>query len=185
MASDYYELLHVHPAATSEEIHKAYRSLAMRFHPDLNPTSDAASKMAALNEAYSVLSEPARRRRYDQERSQGRSFDLAGPILRAASETLLKQGWIVAENDDSHLVLDQGSRTVRIILVSRLDNVLLRKIGRQFAGFSVVLAVEIEKPINLSFYIAVIDLMHSSHHGAPFPDAAYRSLFAPFLSERS
>src|SRR3990172_6945577 len=99
MAEDYYELLQVHPEATSEEIHKAYRTLAMRFHPDRNPTSDAASRMAALNEAYSMLSEPARRRQYDQARKQGLPFDIAGPVLRAASESLLKQGWVVAEND--------------------------------------------------------------------------------------
>ena len=181
MARDYYELLQVNPAATSEEIHKAYRSLAMRFHPDRNSTSDAASRMAALNEAYSVLSEPELRRRYDLERTRGESFDIAGPVLRAASESLLKQGWVVAENDEAHLLLERGSRSVRVALIARLDNVLLRKIGRQFAGFSVVLAVEIETPINLSFHTAVIDLMHSRHHGAPFPDAIYQSLFAPFL----
>ncbi len=181
MAEDYYELLQVHPEATSEEIHKAYRTLAMRFHPDRNPTSDAASRMAALNEAYSILSEPARRRQYDQERKQGQPFDIAGPVLRAASESLLKQGWVVAENDDAHVLLELGARAVRIAFVARLDNAALRRIGRQFAGFSVVLAVEIETPINLSFHTAVIDLMHSRHHGAPFPDAVYRSLFAAFL----
>ena len=54
-------------------------------------------------------------------------------------------------------------------------------VGRQFAGFTVVLAVEIETPINLSLHTAVIDLLHSRHHGAPFPDEAYRGLFASFL----
>jgi hypothetical protein len=41
--------------------------------------------------------------------------------------------------------------------------------------------VEIETPFNLSFMTAVIDLMHSRHYGAPFPDDAYRSLFSPFV----
>jgi hypothetical protein len=59
---------------------------------------------------------------------------------------------------------------------------LLKKIGRQFAGFSVVMAVEIETPFNLSFTTAVIDLMRSRHYGAPFPDQIYGSLFAPFVS---
>lgn len=181
MARDYYELLQIEPRASSDEIHKAYRALAMRYHPDRNSTPDAASTMAAINEAYSILGEPARRRRYDRERAEGGRFEIAAPILRAAQDTLLKQGWIVSQNDGSNIILEQGTRAVRVSLVERLDNLKLRKIGRQFAGFSVVLAVAIETPINLSFHTAVIDLMRSCHHGADFPDQAYRALFAPFL----
>ena len=81
MARDYYELLEVQPEANADEIHKAYRALAMKYHPDRNPTPGAASTMAALNEAYSVLGEPARRTRYDQERSKNRWSAIAGPIL--------------------------------------------------------------------------------------------------------
>ncbi len=182
MARDYYEVLEIRPEATSDEIHKAYRSLAMKHHPDRNATPEAASMMTVINEAYSVLCEPALRRRYDQERSRGRPTGIAGPILNAASETLSKQGWIVSQNDGANIVLEHGMRAVRVTFVERLDNASLRKIGRQFAGFSVVLAVEIETPINLSFHTTVIDLMRSRHHGAPFPDEAYRALFAPFLA---
>jgi curved DNA-binding protein CbpA len=181
MASDYYELLQVEQDASSEQIHKAYRALAMRYHPDRNPTGDAASKMAAINEAYSVLIEPVRRSHYDEERKKIRPLPVAGPILRAASDALMKQGWIVSQNDGVNMVFEQGMRAVRVSLVDRLDNNSLRKIGRQFTGFSMVLAVEIETPINLSFHTAVIDLMHSRHLGAPFPDEIYRSLFASFL----
>jgi curved DNA-binding protein CbpA len=46
--------------------------------------------MIALNEAYAVLSEPPSRRQYEQERRKGQPFDIAGPIVRAAYETLLK-----------------------------------------------------------------------------------------------
>jgi hypothetical protein len=79
------------------------------------------------------------------------------------------------------LVLEQGQRAVRVSFVARLDNSLLKRIGRQFAGFSVVLAVDIETPFNLSLTTAVIDLMRSRLHGAPFPDEVYRGLFAPFV----
>ena len=109
------------------------------------------------------------------------SFDMPGSILVAAVERLLKQGWIVSENDQTHLILEQGMRAVRVTFLPRLDNATLKKIGKQFGGFSVVLTVEIELPINLSFNTAVIDLVHSRCHGAPFPDDAYRTLFAPFL----
>jgi curved DNA-binding protein CbpA len=181
MSLDYYEMLRITPAASFEEVHKAYRLLAMQFHPDRNHTPEAASTMIAINQAYAVLSEPAARRQYDQERRKGQAFDIAGPIVRAAHETLLKQGWIVAHNTGSTLLLENEHRAVRVSVVPRLDTVLLKRIGRQFAGFSVVLAVEIETPINLSLQAAVIDLMRSCHHGAPFPDDVYRQLFAPFL----
>jgi curved DNA-binding protein CbpA len=182
MALDHYELLEIPPEASPDEVHKAYRSLALRYHPDRNPAPGAASTMAAINEAYSVLGDPARRRRYDEERRKEESLGMARPILRAACETLLKQGWIVSRNDGVNMIFEQGTRAVRVSLVPRLDSQSLTRIGRQFAGFSVVLAVEIETPLNLSFHTAVIDLMHSLHHGAPFPDNVYRGLFAPFLA---
>jgi hypothetical protein len=80
-----------------------------------------------------------------------------------------------------NMILEKDLRVVRVTLLARLDNASLKKVGRQFAGFTVVLAVDIETPINLSLHTAVIDLLHSRHHGAPFPDDAYRMLFAPFL----
>jgi curved DNA-binding protein CbpA len=181
MACDYYELLQITSAATFDEVHKAYRSLAMQYHPDRNATPAAASTMVAINEAYAVLSEPSSRRRYDQARTKTEPFEIAGPVLRAAYETLLRQGWTVAQSSDTTLVLERDWRAVRVTFVARLDNALLKKIGRQAAGFSVVMAVDIEKPFNLSLTTAVIDLMHSRHDGAPFPDEVYRALFTPFI----
>lgn len=177
MGVDYYEILRITPAATFDEVHRAYRALAMQYHPDRNSAPDAGRIMAAINEAYMVLSDPSRRREYDRSAS-----DVSGPILRAAYETLLRQGWVVAESNDRVMVLEQGFRAVRVSFVARVDNMFLRKIARQFAGFSVVMAVEIETPFNLSFSTAVIDLMRSRHYGAPFPDEVYRSLFAPFVA---
>ena len=178
---DYYELLQIDSRATFDEIRKAYRSLAMRHHPDRNASPEAVSMMSSFNEAYAVLSAPSRRRLYDQQRSGTQPFDVAASILRAAYETLLTQGWIVTENDERHVILEQGMRAVRVTFVAHLDNALLKKIGRQFAGFSVVFAVEIESPINLSFNAAMVDLVHSRYHGPPFPDETYRALFAPFI----
>jgi len=182
MEHDYYHVLQITPAATFDEVHKAYRTLAMRYHPDRNPTPGAGSEMAAINEAYAVLSDPARRREYDRERVMSGPFDVAGPILRAAYETLLKQGWIVAESTDSTVLLEQDFRAVRVSFIGRADSAFLKKVAREFAGFSVVMAVEIETPFNLSFTTAVIDLMRSRHYGAAFPDEIYRSLFAPFVA---
>src|SRR5439155_1454934 len=112
MAADYYEVLQIKLEANTEEIHRAYRELAMRYHPDRNATPDAAARMAALNEAYSVLGEPARRRRYDHERTKVRSLDIAGPILRAAHDALRKQGWIVSVTKPVDLPMRTISSTV-------------------------------------------------------------------------
>src|SRR5262245_24525960 len=117
MTRDYYELLQIQPDAAPDEIHKAYRVLAMQHHPDRNATPDAASRMAEINEAYSILSEPASRRQYDEKRNSSRQFDVAGPILHAAREALLKQGWIVSNDDGVNLVLEQGLRSVRVSLL--------------------------------------------------------------------
>ena len=181
MANDYYDLLQVSVHATQEEIHSAYRALAMHFHPDRNSMPDAAARMTAINEAYSVLSDPLRRRHYDQKQCEGGPCDIAGPILLSARETLLRQGWVTSHEDGVNIVLEKDLRAVRVSLVQRLDNASLKRVCRQFAGFTVVLAVEIETPINLSLHTAVIDLLQSRHHGAPFPDEVYRGLFAAFL----
>lgn len=62
---DPYQILHVSPAADQQAIRDAYRDLARRYHPDLNPSPDAAMRMQDLNWAYDLLSDPARRSAYD------------------------------------------------------------------------------------------------------------------------
>lgn len=66
---DYYEFLQISPNAEDETIHRVYRFLAARFHPD-NPDSGNAEKFATLTAAYEVLSNPARRAKYDAARGK-------------------------------------------------------------------------------------------------------------------
>ena len=64
---DYYKILGVGKDATEEEIKKAYRKLARKHHPDLNPNDkEANKKFQQLNEANEVLSDPEKRKKYDQ-----------------------------------------------------------------------------------------------------------------------
>ena len=64
---DYYEVLGIGKNATDAEIKSAYRKLAKKYHPDLNPgDKDAEEKFKEVNEANDVLSDPNKRKRYDQ-----------------------------------------------------------------------------------------------------------------------
>src|SRR5919199_4568626 len=63
---NYYEILGVSPEASSEEIKKAFRRLALQYHPDVNPGDKAAEeKFKDISEAYEILSDPERRKKYD------------------------------------------------------------------------------------------------------------------------
>lgn len=63
---DYYELLGVSRDATEQDLKKAYRQLARKYHPDVNKAPDAEEKFKGINEAYGVLSDPQKRAQYDQ-----------------------------------------------------------------------------------------------------------------------
>ena len=79
LEKDFYRLLEVDKDADQAEIKKSYRRLAQKLHPDANPDDDkAADRFKEVSEAYSVLSDPERRKEYDQVRSMG-----AGPFRRA------------------------------------------------------------------------------------------------------
>lgn len=62
---DYYKTLGVEKKATQDEIQRAYRKLARKYHPDINKESSAEEKFKQLNEAYEVLGDPEKRAKYD------------------------------------------------------------------------------------------------------------------------
>jgi hypothetical protein len=111
-----YEVLQVSAKASPEVVHAAYRVLARVYHPDLNPSPNAARMMRQLNAAYKVLSDPERRTRYDAQRAHAwrarptvpppvRTTRPAGPPPRTAATpvgrpavlpiTTVRSGWRV------------------------------------------------------------------------------------------
>ncbi len=66
MAKDYYKILGISKNASQEEIKKAYRELAKKYHPDLNKETSSKEKMQEINESYSILGDPQKRANYDR-----------------------------------------------------------------------------------------------------------------------
>jgi len=93
MAKDYYQILGVLRNATKEQVKKAYRKLAMQYHPDRNPGKEkwANEKFKEINEAFSVLGDPEKRKQYDQFGTVGNVGDIFGsPFTRTTFEDLME-----------------------------------------------------------------------------------------------
>src|SRR6201987_5397120 len=76
---DYYSTLGVAKTATEKEIKQAYRKLARKFHPDVNPGDKSAEgRFKEINEAYEVLGDPDKRRKYDELGANWRMYEQSG-----------------------------------------------------------------------------------------------------------
>jgi len=75
---DYYKIIGVKRDASEAEIKRAYRALALKYHPDKNPSSEAVDRFKEINEAYEVLGDPNKRRKYDQLGSSYKAWERMG-----------------------------------------------------------------------------------------------------------
>jgi curved DNA-binding protein len=94
MAKDYYRILGVPRGASEADLKKAYRKLAMQYHPDRNAGKEdwANEKFKEINEAYAVLGDPKKRRQYDQFGTVGNVQDIFGNAgTRATFEDLMRE----------------------------------------------------------------------------------------------
>ncbi|KAJ0235874.1 DNAJ heat shock family protein [Hirschfeldia incana] len=100
MGVDYYNVLKVKRDATDDDLKKSYRRLAMKYHPDKNPTTskkEAEAKFKQISEAYDVLCDPRRRQIYDQHGEDG----LKSSDLPSAAATAAKQRSYSSRREDS------------------------------------------------------------------------------------
>jgi DnaJ-class molecular chaperone len=70
LMQDHYAKLGVSPSATVDLIKAAYRKKAAQYHPDKNPSPDAAARFGEVQQAYEVISDPERRKAYDEYRQR-------------------------------------------------------------------------------------------------------------------
>lgn len=97
MANDFYEVLGVWRSASQDEIRRAYRQLALRYHPDRNPDNEAEAEalFVQTQRAYDTLVDPARRAEYDRLTSPRTERDSKKVADRAAA--VAKSRWEAAE----------------------------------------------------------------------------------------
>lgn len=77
MGKDYYKILGIQSGANEDEIKKAYRKMALKYHPDKNKDPNAEEKFKEIAEAYDVLSDPKKRAVYDQYGEEGKGMTAA------------------------------------------------------------------------------------------------------------
>lgn len=89
---DFYQILGVGKDASQEEVKKAYRKLAMKYHPDRNPgkEKEANEKFKEINEAYEVLGDPEKRKQYDMFGTVGTGDIWGSPFTRSGFEEVMR-----------------------------------------------------------------------------------------------
>jgi molecular chaperone DnaJ len=128
--NDYYTILQVAKTATQQEIKKAYRGLALRYHPDVNPGGKATeSWFRQIHEAYHVLSDPARRDAYDQQRWYRESVTTGKASPPPTPEALLMKCQALSKytsSIDPHRTNSMALFTYLLHLVNDVNRAMLR-----------------------------------------------------------
>ena len=138
---DHYKILNIVPSASAEEIRKAFRKLALQYHPDKNPAVSAQQQFVEIQEAYNVLKDPEKRAAYHYQRyTSGRRHQEKPPVKNAIevlqASALLKNK--LTRLDPFRVDLDRLSFEIKEVLSDHNMAILLREhntgINRQFTS---------------------------------------------------
>ncbi len=195
---DYYRVLDLGRDATADEIHRAYRSFARRYHPDRNPTHEAETFMMLVNEAYGCLGDIGQRRDYDQSSRVAGPPALEDAVLDAAREIVGRAGWPRIEMGEGDVVLALEGQRIFLrwagpLGFSELDawvHATVRLFKRNLADCSIVLALRLLAPDRIPNALhhlerpaTAIDLTESRLVGSEFPNDEMKQAFLPFRLE--
>ena len=148
---DYYGTLGVPPNATEKDIKQAYRKLARKYHPDVNPNDKTAEdKFKLINEAYEVISNPEKRKKYDQYGDQWEHGDRIAEAERQASARRSYQGGAT-----------YGTGGMEDLFSEMFGNADVRGYGRQTRGRRGFAAA----PAMLDLETAVEVSLEEAYHG--------------------
>src|SRR5262245_16498206 len=136
---DYYATLGVAKTATEKEIKQAYRKLARKHHPDVNPGDKSAeTKFKGINEAYEVLGDPEKRKKYDELGANWRMYEQAGAGRWPSARLERQFRWRPGRGRRRWLPHDDGRRDARDVRrrrsVLRFLPHLFRRDGRWCAA---------------------------------------------------
>lgn len=151
MAKDYYLVLGVPLDAAPDAIRSAFRRLALRYHPDRGDRADPGA-FQEVSEAYEVLSDPRRRRRYDRELEQRRTRTRVPPAVKRV-------------RDPEPLISEPVSLAGQPETIRPSFDALLERLTRNVTGFEIPKA-EREEPLDFELILA--------------PDEAARGVVIPF-----
>jgi DnaJ-class molecular chaperone len=124
MAEDHYQTLGVSKSASAEDIRKAYRELARKYHPDLHPDdASAKEKFKQVQTAFDVLNDPSKREMYDRYGSSFEGVGAGGPGggWAGGGGGVRERGWIVAgaTRDRGASTTEQKNKTLQAKGASR------------------------------------------------------------------
>lgn len=118
---NYYEILGVERGCDPEDIKKAYRRLALQYHPDKNTSPDAGEQMRRVNEAYQTLSDPAKRSEYDASLDGGYTWQPDNTGYRPGGFNYYYwKAWPPAADEDSFIYRAFRAFTIRRVMLNAL-----------------------------------------------------------------